>query len=109
MTNKNRFYSRVSARVMSPLLTCRFQLESSLLRLFHGFGTRLMYRLNVSLVFFWCCSDGCVSAQRKAEATAPVQHVRSSSALFISYIQSQGGLENITEMDLANYRELKNL
>lgn len=29
--------------------------------------------------------------------------------LFISYIENQGGLENITEMDLVNYRELRNL
>lgn len=32
-----------------------------------------------------------------------------SCVLFISYVENQGGLENVTEMDLVNYRELKNL
>lgn len=46
---------------------------------------------------------------RCEQAQGEISPQPASCVLFISYIENQGGLENITEMDLVNYRELKNL
>lgn len=54
----------------------------------------------------WNLQFCCYLCERAQGEISPQQ---ASCVLFISYIENQGGLENITEMDLVNYRELKNL
>lgn len=69
------------------------------------------FAVKICLLFLVSCRYPCFSVMTvSTHWKAPQLSMQPSSCLlFIRYIENQGGLENITEMDLAHYRELRNL